>query len=93
MVMWILCFLLFAHAQMGELGDDSKRFSVAQTVLAHPVTAIFVCFAFGVFLVVCIFYLKRIIENMSEVEVLVKKNSKEQKYLLDNISEKVDLAQ
>ena len=90
--MWIHYFLLVACAQMGELGAQSERYSFAQTVLSYPVTAIIVCLTFGVLFVLGIFYLKKIIENMSEVKVLIKKNNKEHKYLLGEVSEKFDFA-
>lgn len=94
MAFWLHCVFCVVAAQMGEFGDQSKSFSFAQTVLAHPVTAIVACLTFGVLLVVGIIYLKRIIENMREVEVLVKtKNfmAKEQKYLIGEKCEKIDV--
>ena len=94
MAFWLQCFYFVVAAQMGEFGDQSKSFSFAQTVLAHPVTAIVACLTFGVLLVAGIIYLKRIIENMREVEVLVKtKNlmTKEKKYLIGEKGDKIDV--
>jgi hypothetical protein len=88
MAFLLFCLFSIVSSQLDEFGAKSRSFSFAQTVLAHPITAIVACLIIGASLLVGLIYLRKIIENMRDVEVLIKpkQDSKEDKTLLSEIS-------
>jgi len=86
MVPFFWAFLAGVAAQIGEIEDGGKGYSWAKAILAHPLTAILACVGFGLFIVLGLVYLKRVLDRMREVEVIVKTKNivkkKESKLLL-----------
>lgn len=85
MVPFFWAFLAGVAAQIGEIEGGGKGYSWAKAILAHPLTAILACVGFGLFFVLGLAYLKRVLDGMREVEVLVKTKNivkKENKLLL-----------
>lgn len=81
-------------AQMGGIGAQDKENGWGKAILAHPLTAILACLMFGVLTVLGLLYLKRFIDRMREVEVIVKTKNivhKETKALLKEETMKTPL--
>lgn len=85
MVKVFLILAVAVFAQMGGFKEQDKNYGWGKAILAHPLTAISACLGFGVLIIIGLAYLKKFIDRMREVEVIVKTKNiiqKETKVLL-----------